>query len=343
MFVDQAGKRMAVEVKGYRFRAGKRVFKQLATAISSIADHVDKFTLVTPFEPVARDRQSFSRAMESVKVTAEWLSGNQFAKELGLGADSFQRRYRASEQRRLPPLDLTRQLSGPLIRRLQESSKPPEAFLRIGERMSVVVALSDLKNFSLFAKAVKPEDLNDAMSKYYRVARELVWEHGGVLDKFIGDAVLAIFGYPKSKENAQISAARFAADLVEIGKPILEGVGDLINEAIETGTRVGISTGDISVLNIGLGSIELSFVGDVINLAARLEHECEVNGCLIDNLTKVAISGNDPTFFKRLSLEGRKLEREKVKGQLTTIQTWQIPSLVIPSISNIGKSLNSAI
>ena len=339
VFLDDKGKRVALEVKGHTFDGTKEHFKHLINTVQSIANHVDKFLLVTPFTPNADALRVFGRDFGRSQIEAEWLSGDQFAGTLGLDA-ALSRRYRSSDAEVTPSSALDRQLSQPLIRKLRESSAPAESFLRIGERVPVVVVLSDLKSFSLLVKATKPDDLNDAMSKYYRIARELVWAHGGVLDKFIGDAVLAIFGYPAARQTEHVSATRFAADLVEVGKPILEGIKDLINEAIDTGTRVGISTGEISVLNIGLRSVELSFVGDVINLASRLEHECEVDSCLIDNLTKVAIRKADETFFKKLSLQGKKLEREQVKGQLTSIQAWGIPSSVLPSISNLNRALS---
>jgi adenylate cyclase len=363
VFRAASGENIAIEVKGYGFEGNRNQFQQLARAFDPISGRFAKLILITPFEPTAKKLKAFHTAFKD-RPNAEWLSAKQFIRSLGMdefdindSAKYLSHWYLHQTDRtfedvgniwiqepapKTPTLtqtDLARQLPPGVLRHLRGSAKPPENFLRIGERVSAVVVLSDLKNFSLLVKAAKPDDLNDAMSKYYRLARELVWSYGGVLDKFIGDAVLAIFNYPSPNETAHINAVKFAVDLTEIGKPILETLKDSINEAIETGTRIGVSSGELSVLNIGLRRIELSFVGDVINLAARLEHESEVDGCLIDNLTKVAISKADSGFLRRLSLVKKTLDHDKMKGQLTSIQAWQVPSSVVPIISDLKRKL----
>ena len=360
VFRDPTGKHIALEVKGYGFEGKADQFQQLARSFDPIRDRFSKLILITPFEPTEKKLKAFFAAFKD-GANVEWLSGKQFIRVLGL--DEFEIDNSAEypshwypyhtfedvgniwiqepggEKFTLTQSDLARQIPQSVLRKFRGSAQPPETFLRIGERVAAVVVLSDLKNFSLLVKAAKPDDLNDAMSKYYRLARELVWSYGGVLDKFIGDAVLAIFNYPSPNKNAHLNAVRFALDLIEIGKPILESLKDSINEAIETGTRIGVSSGELSVLNIGLRRIELSFVGDVINLAARLEHESEVDGCLIDNLSKVAISKADSRFLRRLSLVKKTIDHDKMKGQLTSIQAWQVPSSVVPIISDLKRKL----
>ncbi|HMG73134.1 MAG TPA: adenylate/guanylate cyclase domain-containing protein [Pyrinomonadaceae bacterium] len=361
VFLDNFGERIAIEARGHGFQGEPRQLTQLAKLVGPVASRIRKLILVTPFKPDAKSIKALVEAFAGMPNDVEWFSDQELAESLGLHEwsshdlntrRSQRREYRdralgtadkPTQDRSWPGLvdqpDLARQLSRATIHRLQESSKSPEVFLRIGERVPVVIVLSDIQNFSLLVKAAKPDDLNNAMAKYYRLARALAWSYGGVLDKFIGDAVLTIFNYPYSEEDAHIKAVRFASDLIEIGKPIFGGLLNLINEAINTGTRVGISTGEVSVLNIGLRGLELSFVGDVINLAARLEHESDLNGFLVDNLTKGAIFKHDHKFFEQLSLVKRELSHERVKGQLTSIQAWQVPSSVISDIADLERDL----
>lgn len=361
LFEDKTGERIALEVRASDFRGEPQQLAQLAKAVEQIATRIKKLILVTPSKPAPERIQAFTAAFERVPTEAAWLAGDELAEFLGLNPsqlydDNLENRtelekYRhrdasaaaTSGRSRSPSSmdqpDLARQLSRATIQRLSESSVVPEAFLRIGERVNVVIVQSDIQNFSLMVKAAKPDDLNNAMGKYYRLARALAWSYGGVLDKFIGDAVLAIFNYPASEDDGHVKAAKFASDLIEIGKPIFGGLLNLMNEAISTGTRVGISTGEVSVLNIGLRGLELSFVGDVMNLAARLEHESDVNNFLVDNLTKGAILKQDEKFFQQLGFIKKELSHERVKGQLTSIQAWQAPGSVVPHIADLTRDL----
>src|SRR4030042_5227059 len=110
------------------------------------------------------------------------------------------------------------------------------------------------------------------MGKYYRSARNLVWQYGGMLDKFIGDAVLGVFGYPQGPNNSASNAIRFSLDLIKIGANILGEWKRLINAKISSGTRVGISTGDVWPINIGGGhGINRTIFGVTVSLYARLQ------------------------------------------------------------------------
>src|SRR5262249_37342262 len=87
---------------------------------------------------------------------------------------------------------LERQLPFSIVQALRDASDDADQMLRCGQRVpNTTVVLSDLKNFSSLVTASAPDVLNDCMAKYYRRVRDAVFSHGGMLDKFIGDAVLA--------------------------------------------------------------------------------------------------------------------------------------------------------
>jgi adenylate cyclase len=173
-------------------------------------------------------------------------------------------------------------------------------------------------------KATPPDNLSEIMARYYQRARSLVWRHGGVLDKFIGDAVLAIFNYPSKAPDTGRQAIAFATALVRLGLETTEQIKEVTNEVVETGTRIGITDGPIWPLNIGKDQIEVSFVGDVINLSARLEKECDVNGILISNTMRTMISRQNPGFVRGLNLQSRIIEQGRAKGQASDIRAWQL-------------------
>ena len=114
-------------------------------------------------------------------------------------------------------------------------------YLMVGQRVEkAIVILTDIINFSSFVTHCQSEDIAFAMDNYYRESRRAVFESGGVLDKFIGDAVLAIFAYPFRDETIDFkNALSCCANLINIGNQIMAQLNRKINKPdIKTGTRV---------------------------------------------------------------------------------------------------------
>ncbi|GAB7079518.1 adenylate/guanylate cyclase domain-containing protein [Megalodesulfovibrio paquesii] len=223
-------------------------------------------------------------------------------------------------------LAIVRKMPGPVASAFARSGKSQEEFFRFGQSLDkAVIVFTDIKNFSHLVKLADMELLNEHLYRYYKRAKELLREHGGVLDKFIGDSVLAVFNYPQPEEEAFERAIRFGVEMVALGDVIFGGLAERMNQVIRTGTRVGIDTGRIWVLNIGEDELELSFVGDAINLASRLEKQCEVDGVLFSQIVAWELSQRNETFFTSLQARSRTLEREEVKGQQVPVKGWQIP------------------
>lgn len=226
---------------------------------------------------------------------------------------------------------LSRQLSFGTLSVLGSQAGTLESKLRFGERIdNATIVLSDLKSFSSLVCASRPDDLNEMMARYYQRARNAVFKHGGMLDKFIGDAVLAVFGYPSPTPQAPTNSLRFALELIDIGADILGAWQSELNALIETGTRVGIATGDIWPMNIGQREVEISLLGDTINLAARLEKNCSVNGVLMDNRTRTKARADDATFVDSLSLTEDQLQPSDAKGQQHPLRVWRYSPRLAP-------------
>jgi adenylate cyclase len=363
--IRQNNKKVLIEVKTTNVTS--ETCKVLASKIQSAKNKsFARFILVTPTPPTAKQLEYFSKAFKDVTFSKDWMSAQEFAKFLGIKEEidvaspktlsmlqaaattkgfqqyslefvsaSPQTKSIEEAQQKLAKsptgyVDLTRQFSFPTLKLLETQGKPLTEILAFGNRYpEAIVVLSDIKNFSSFVKAAQPDVLNECMAKYYRHARELVWKHEGVLDKFIGDAVLAIFNFPLTTPKAPQNALEFCIELIELGQDVATELKSSINEIIESGTRVGVSHGPLWPLNIGSEHIEISFVGDVINLAARLEKECVVNGILIENRTNTALTKTAPDFQSGLKLQSRVLTRDQVKGQLMDIQSWQVPPEVV--------------
>ena len=144
--------------------------------------------------------------------------------------------------------------------------------------------------------------------------------------------MLAVFNYPQTDEASCSLALRFAANLVQLGKDILAELTASIDEKIPTGTRVGISMGEMWTLNIGTDEIDVTFVGDKINLAKRLESNCDIDGVLLSNVFYKTLARTDQALHAELRAEKRDLPEDKVKGQTTDIISWQVSPQVLPEL-----------
>jgi class 3 adenylate cyclase len=343
------GSRILLEVK--RAAPSDADLNRLAERVRSIAKPNHRFLLVTPENPNPASLEKFQRIFKGIGKSSKWIAVQALPSELGEPSPGDFREPKTIAELQLASLvgnveryrnapiganidsltarlegqlaGLSRQFSHRTLDALSGNSGPLEERLKLAQRVEqVTVVLSDVVNFSSLVTASRPADLKDAMEKYYRLAREAVFSHGGMLDKFIGDAVLAVFGYPAPGEKDAIAAIRFAQDLIDIGREVLPLWLQELNAVIETGTRVGIATGDLWPINIGSSEIEITLLGDTINLAARLEKNSPPNEMLIDNRTKTKASREDNSFVDTLQLTQVQISPSSAKGQTFPIRAW---------------------
>jgi class 3 adenylate cyclase len=135
------------------------------------------------------------------------------------------------------------------------------------ERRIVTILFADVAGSTALGEALDPEDVRSLLRRYYDIARETVTEHGGILEKFIGDAVVAVFGFPHTHDDdpqRALAAALTLRDRVR-ADPAL---GDRLP------IRLGINTGEVvAVRESATGDFPLS--GDAVNVAARLQQATE--------------------------------------------------------------------
>lgn len=348
---SESGERILIELKTKP--PSGNVIEHLAQRLRAVSDPSVHFLLLTPDEPNQQQIERFSHAFNNIPGKAEWKTLNDLPHLLGKpspGSWTSPKTWSALQTNALingleaygtapvgptpyvttPPSNeleaLARQFSYEAVARLQDSEETLESQLGLGSRReNVTIVLSDIVNFSSLVTASRPDDLKEAMGQYYQQARQAVFDHGGMLDKFIGDAVLAVFGYPHPKPNAAIDAIHFARALTEIGRTVMSSWQAELNAVIDTGTRIGIATGDIWPINIGRAGIEVTLLGDTINLAARLEKNCVVDKLLIDNRTRTAAQRTDDAFLTNLNLQQVIIPSADAKGQAFPIRAWALP------------------
>jgi class 3 adenylate cyclase/tetratricopeptide (TPR) repeat protein len=133
------------------------------------------------------------------------------------------------------------------------------------ERKLVSVLFVDLVGFTSRSDGADPEDVRDALRLYHSEARRRIEEHGGTVEKFAGDAVMAVFGAPLAHGNDAERAVR-------AGLAVLESLAEL-NEAhdLDLAARAAVNTGDAVVAVAGGSGAEALAIGDVVNTASRLQ------------------------------------------------------------------------
>jgi class 3 adenylate cyclase len=142
------------------------------------------------------------------------------------------------------------------------------------ERKVVTVVFCDLVGFTARAESMDPEDVEALLRPYHERVRTELERHGGTVEKFIGDAVMALFGAPTAHEDDPERAVRAALAIREFA----------VEEELEL--RVGITTGEALVsLDARPDAGEGMASGDVVNTAARLQSGAPINGILVDDTT----------------------------------------------------------
>jgi class 3 adenylate cyclase/predicted ATPase len=184
------------------------------------------------------------------------------------------------------------------------------------ERRQLTVMFCDLVGSTALSTRLDPEDLREVIAAYHRAVTEVVAGIDGFVAKYMGDGVLAYFGYPRAHEDDAERAVRAGLSLVD-------DVGRLDVKSVRLQTRVGIATGLVIVGDlIGEGSAqEQSVVGETPNLAARLQAWAEPNAVVIAASTHRLV-GN--------LFEYRDLGAIELRGMAAPVPAWQVlrPSTV---------------
>jgi adenylate cyclase len=216
-----------------------------------------------------------------------------------------------SEQRRFAQATLGKYLPADVA---AEILKDPERLSLRGEKREIYALFSDLEGFTKLSHAISPEQLSSLLNRYLEMLSEVVLSHGGTIDKFVGDAVVAFWGAPIAREDDADRAARAAIAMYEAGEEFRRGAGD---DMPPIGcTRVGLHRGEAVVGNFGgEGRIQYTALGDAMNTASRLE---SANKMLHSTILVSAEAKREST----LDLF-RPLGRIVLSGRATPVEVWE--------------------
>ena len=217
-------------------------------------------------------------------------------------------------------------VSPQLVNRMVESGEDPKLG---GAEVEITAYFSDIQNFSTFSELLTPKQVVELMNEYLTACTDIVTSEGGTLDKYIGDAVVAMFGAPVAMSDHAYRACRSAVRVQQRLRELRRkwsGEGDRWPELVfGMRTRIGLNSGAAVVGNMGsLTRFNYTMMGDTVNLAARLESGAKTYGAttLVTEATKQAceLKGRDCLF--------RFLDRIVVKGRMQPAAVFELLGLV---------------
>jgi adenylate cyclase len=186
-----------------------------------------------------------------------------------------------------------------------------------GEKRELTVLFSDIRGFTTLSEGMQPEELVKLMNEYFTVMTERVFAHSGSLDKYIGDAIMAVYGAPVVESDHPAQACRSALDM-------LRALDDLQKKwqaagLPKIGIGVGINTGQVVVGNMGSATrFNYTVVGDHVNLASRIEALNKNYG------TSILISEYTYERVKDEFRDVREVDSVKVRGREQPVRLYEL-------------------
>lgn len=154
---------------------------------------------------------------------------------------------------------------------LEQMNKSGELSIKLGgESRDIAVLFVDIRGFTTLSEALAPEQVVEMLNEYLALTTEAIFKNGGTLDKFIGDATMAVFNAPVDLPDYEARAVQAALDIVQGAEKVNVRIKEKIGREVAFG--VGVNCGKAVVGNIGCETrMDYTAIGDTVNTAARLE------------------------------------------------------------------------
>jgi PAS domain S-box-containing protein len=185
-----------------------------------------------------------------------------------------------------------------------------------GTRQKATILFADLSGFTSFSEVTEPETLFKVLNYYLSLAAQAILEEEGTLDKFMGDAVMALWNTPDLQADYPLRAVRSALAILERSR---QAYAHIENPAHHLQFRIGVTTGDAMVGNVGTSELfNYTAIGDTVNLAQRLETTAQPGQVLIDQNTYLAVADRVIAI---------PLEPVQVKGKVQPVAVYDLKGL----------------
>jgi PAS domain S-box-containing protein len=195
-----------------------------------------------------------------------------------------------------------------------------------GDRKEVSVLFSDIRSYTSLTERLTAEEVVSMLNEYFESMVEAVFDHKGILDKYIGDAMMAVFGTPNKLEDHALMASKSALDM----RRRLKVYNDERDKAGKDIIKIGIGINSDTVISGNIGSskrMEFTAIGDGVNLSSRLEAASKQYGC------DIVISENTYNQCQD-QLIVRELDCIRVKGKTQPVSVFEL-------VEEVGQPLPS--
>jgi class 3 adenylate cyclase len=185
----------------------------------------------------------------------------------------------------------------------------PAPVTTAAERRIVSVLFADVVGFTTLSEQLDAEDVATVQDAYFAATRETIQRYGGVVEKFIGDAAMAVFGAPRTRDDDADRAVRAGLALIGAIEQIEAGLG-MPPDSLQL--RVGVNTGE--VVHATSGPDEGRVTGDTVNTAARLQTAARPGTVLIGELTALTVAE---------TIETQQIGSVELKGKADPVRVWE--------------------
>jgi len=235
-----------------------------------------------------------------------------FASAIALTATLGFRFIIADKDKRLIKRAFGLYLEPAVIDHMMETGDAPELG---GEERNMTVWFSDIADFTRISESLAPHQLVEFLNAYFDAMTRIVKEHGGFVDKYVGDAIIAVFGAPQHDPDHALHAVQSALACDKRLKQLEHSFN--LPKDVKVTARIGINTGIMLVGNIGSSNrLNYTIMGDAVNLAARIEGVNKIYG--------TSIMASDSTIEQcNGSIKVRELDIVRVKGKETPTTIYE--------------------
>jgi adenylate cyclase len=198
-----------------------------------------------------------------------------------------------------------------------------------GDKRELTILVSDVRNFTTMTEGSEPLELIALLDEYFAAMTEIIFRHNGIVDKFIGDGILAYWGAFSPQINHAAEAAQAACEMIDRVKELNKSWAAQGRQTIAIG--VGVNTGTVIFGNIGKGKkIEFTVIGDAVNLAARLEGLNKEFGTsiIVSEFTQQRIVG----LARTRPLGGYRVKGKTIETTVFALEGWGAAEAVQDSV-----------
>jgi adenylate cyclase len=247
--------------------------------VAPLLDNENSIGAVTVYSPEVDGFQESQRRILSILANqaSVAISKARFIKEREVAKEREKQNIRNLFQRYVSPAVVERLVDG------------RENLMLGGRRQDVAILFADIRGFSTFSENVMPEELVEVLNQYLALAVEAILTEEGTLDKFMGDAVMALFNAPLPQPDCTLKAVRAATAMQRAIAYFNAGRASL--RSLSFG--IGIHFGPAVVGNIGTSQqMNYTAIGDTVNLAKRLQENAEAGEILLSQAAYEAVQSD---------------------------------------------------